>query len=361
MSNVQRIEETALAKSTEFSTELAPTSAAAVAQHEIQSSFIIARQFPRNEQLAFRRMAEACEFLSFAEKAYYRYKRGSKKDESGRWVDNYVIGPSVYLAREAARLFGNLRVGTEIVRDDEDARQIRAYALDLETNARFSADDEFRKLIQRKRDGVTQWVIPDERDLRELTNKHAAISERNCILKLVPKYVVDDLVEKAQDAVRAAVEKNIKGAVEKMQRTFGDIGVKVKDLESKLGHPLSAITADEVTELRGVYSAIRDGQTTWAEYASPDAKPEREQGSLTLDDLKPADEPNRGHGNEGMVQDAVEVAPDARESLLADVQALTEEHNCDGAVLKAYKVKKFSDLTDEQLRAIVAESRDWAK
>lgn len=360
MSRATASTETALAKSTEYSTELAPTSAAAVAQHEIQSSFIIARQFPRNEQLAFRRMADACEFLSFAEKAYYRYPRGKKKDERGQWVDNYVVGPSVYLAREAARLFGNLRVGTEIVRDDEEARQIRAYALDLETNARFSADDEFRKLVQRKRDGVTQWVTPDERDLRELTNKHAAISERNCILKLVPKYVVDDLVEKAQDAVRAAVEKNIKGAVEKMQRTFGDIGVKVKDLEAKLGHPLSAITADEVTELRGVYSAIRDGQTTWAEYARPD-KPEREQGSISLDDLKPADEPNRGHGNEGMAQEADEVKPDARESLLADVQALTEEHNCDGAVLKAYKAKKFSDLTEDQLRQIVAESSTWQR
>ncbi len=47
-------------------------------------------------------------------------------------------------------------------------------------------DDTFRKKIQRKRDGQTVWVTPDERDLRELTNKRGAILERNCLLKLQP-------------------------------------------------------------------------------------------------------------------------------------------------------------------------------
>jgi hypothetical protein len=55
-------------------------------------------------------------------------------------------------------------------------------------------------------------------------------------------------------------------------------------------------------------------------------------------------------------------APDARESLLADVQSLFETFNVDPTpLLKNLKAKKLGDLTDEQLRQIVAESATWQR
>src|ERR1700747_3455088 len=94
-------EKTALAPRTEQTSELAPTASAAEKQFEIQSAIIIARRFPRNEDQAFEKLMRACRRLSFAEDAAYAFPRGDQK----------VEGPSVNLAREAARVWGNIRHG----------------------------------------------------------------------------------------------------------------------------------------------------------------------------------------------------------------------------------------------------------
>lgn len=350
MSKASATTETALAVRQEYSSELAPSSSAAMAEAEIQSAIVLAQRFPRNEDSAFEKLMKSCKRPSFAENVAYSFPRGGQT----------ITGPSVNVAREAARCWGNLRYGLDILRDDDEGRQIRGWAWDLETNVKVTAEDDFKKLVQRKVNGSTQWVKPDERDLRELTNRRGAILVRNCILQILPSDLIEDAMGISGDTLRDKAAKDPEGERKRLVMAFSELNVTPEMLETKLGHKLAQSSPDEIAQLRKVYKSIKDGQSTWHEYATGERR-DREQGSLTLDDLKPADEPNRGHGNEGMVQDAVEVAPDARESLLADVQALTEEHSCDGAVLKAYKVKKFSDLTDEQLRAIIAESRDWAK
>src|SRR5205085_986190 len=136
----------------------------------------------RNELMAFQQLAVACKRLSFAEQSSYAFPRGGQT----------VSGPSVHLARAAARVWKNLQYGVRITRDDDDSRQIQAFAWDLETNVKVTGEDDFKKLVYRKKDG---WVKPDERDLRELTNRRGAILVRNCILQILPK----DLIEDARD------------------------------------------------------------------------------------------------------------------------------------------------------------------
>ena len=75
-----------------------------------------------------------------------------------------ITGPSVDLAREMARLWGQHSV--RVPRADRgryDAHQ--GVRLRPETNAHVESEDKFRKLIQRKdkRDGDQQ---PPERDMR---------------------------------------------------------------------------------------------------------------------------------------------------------------------------------------------------
>lgn len=252
----------------------------------IESRLTIAQKFPRDVETAFGDLMRSCDRKAFADKVEYSFKRGRKLDEtSGQWVDNYVTGPTVDLAREAARCWGHIDYGFEIVNDDREWRHIKAYAHDLQTNTRVTCDDSFRKLVQRKNKEVknTEWVTPNERDLRELTNRYAALAVRNCILQLLPKDLIDDARGKAKATLRNDVTENIETHRKKIIMAFGELGISAKSLQEYLGHPLSEATADEIVELRAVWKSIHDGNSNWAEYVS-DAAGDDESDGDTLSD-----------------------------------------------------------------------------
>ena len=249
------IEDSGLVTTTEFSSELAPTAAAAEKQFEIQSSIVLARKFPRNEDQAFARLMKACQRTSFAEDAEYSYPRGGQN----------VSGPSINLAREGARVWGNIRHGFVVTTDNDGERTIRGFAWDLETNARVEAEDTFRKLVFRKKDG---WIKPDERDLRELTNRRAAILKRNCILEILPKDLIEDAVSECHKTLRSKAEKDPEGEKKRIILAFAELNITPEMLGAYMGHPLAQCSPAEIAKLRGVYKSISDGNTTWADYVN---------------------------------------------------------------------------------------------
>lgn len=281
------VTDTGLATTTAQSQELVPTAGAAEKQYEIQSAITVAKRFPRSEDMAFQRLMRACDRSSFAEDALYSFPRGGAT----------VEGPSVNLAREAARVWGNLRYGQEVIRDDEDSRLIRAFGFDLESNVRVSAEDEFNKLVQRKgRSGGVQWVKPDERDLRELTNRRGAILVRNCLLQLLPKDLIEDAMVRCKETLKKGVDVDPDGARKKLILAFATLGITAAMLEAKLGHALGVISPAELTELRTIYKSVADGNSNWADYLP---KPEAvEKATVDPATVTAAAEPNRGHGQE---------------------------------------------------------------
>lgn len=243
--------------------ELATAGAAASAQHEIQSAIIIAKKIPRNETQCWQKLMTASSRPTFAENAEYRFPRGKKEDGT----PNYVTGPSVNLAREAARIWGNIRFGLSMLRDDEESRLIRGWAWDVETNTKVEVEDDFQKLIQRKKDGQTVWIVPDERDLRELTNRRGAILVRNAILQVLPQDLIEDAMYRCAQTCEKHVQEDPDKAQKRLLVDFGALRVTVEMLEKKLGHPFVQSSAKELAELRGICTSIQDGNTTWAEYA----------------------------------------------------------------------------------------------
>lgn len=319
------IEETALTRRTEVSSELAPTGAAAEKQFEIQGAIIVARNFPRNEDAAFQKLMKACQRSSFAEDAAYSFPRGGQT----------VEGPSVNLAREAARVWGNIRYGLEVIRDDDSSRQIRGWAWDMETNTKVTAEDDFAKLVYRKKEG---WIKPDERDLRELTNRRGAILVRNCLLQVLPKDLIEDAMQMAKQTMRLGAERDPEGSRKKLILEFSELNVTPEMLEKKLGHPLAQCSPAEIADLRTVYKSIADGNSTWAEYVG--AAPEKESGTISLDDLKASESGNRGHGSEGIdAQAAVEMERRANElrEQAATLETAIRTSNTKVSVERAWK------------------------
>lgn len=249
------IEQDGLTTTTEYSNELAPTAVAAEKQFEIQSAIVLAKKYPRDEDAAFQKLMKASGRTSFAEEAEYSFPRGGQQ----------VRGPSVNLAREAARVWGNVRYGLTILRDDKDSRQIQGWSWDIETNTKITAEDDFRKLIFRKGKG---WIEPDERDLRELTNRRGAILIRNCLLQVMPKDLIEDALQECQRTLRGNAAKDPDGERKKILMAFSALNVSAEMLSAYLGHPVAQCSPAEIADLRGIYKSISDGNSTWGDYVN---------------------------------------------------------------------------------------------
>ncbi len=242
---------------------LAVASAARV-QAEIQSAYLVAMHKPRDEVVVWADMSKDLGTYDAAVKAFYSYPRGGDR----------ISGPSVRMARELARRWGNMRSGIKVIEVTDEHVHIAGWALDLQTNAYSESDDRFKKLVQRSygkgQNKVTKWVEPDERDLRELIARRGAILERNCILKLLPRHRVDELVGIAIDtfykAENGQLAQSRDKTIEKLINRFSDFGVNGKMLEAYLGHPVSQIDNREYQELVTIGKALGDGTADKSEF-----------------------------------------------------------------------------------------------
>lgn len=272
-------EENALSTREEHGRELTTAHEAAAAQYEIQGCITIALKFPRNEDEAYGALMKSCQRPSFAEKASYKFPRGGQD----------IKGPSAHLAREAGRVWKNIRYGFEIIRDDDTNIHLRGWAWDMQTNTRVTQDAHFKKLVFRKKGG---WVIPDERDLRELVNKHGSIAERNCLLKLIPSDFIEDAMGTAAQTLRGDTAQDIDGHRKRMIVAFAGLNVSVGDLEGYLGNPLKQASPDQIADLRTIFKSIQDGQSRWSDYVRSDddkAAPAPVHAEATMDDLTGGD------------------------------------------------------------------------
>lgn len=244
------------------SQEMGMASDAARAEAETKAMVVMAIQYPRDEGKAVARLGNSLGRLSFAEKACYSFPRSKTT----------VTGPSVVLAREIARLWGNITYGFRVTTDNSDTRALVAWAYDLETNTRVEQGTSFGKKVQRKswndqtRQSTTTWVVADERELRELTNKHGAICVRNCLLQLIPSDIIEDSQAIAKrtmlDAEKAKTKGNkseIKKAIDTAVKGFETLGCTLQMLEIHMEKPVDQWDEETIVDLKNLASAVKDG------------------------------------------------------------------------------------------------------
>jgi len=245
----------------------AAVAASEASKERLRAAFIMARQFPRNEERARQRILSACNRPRFAEKAQYAKPVGGRK----------IIGPSIRLAEEVIRHWGNLSAETAIVFEDAERRRIAISVIDLETNVRHTREMTIKKTVERKdprgrtiisqrtnsTNEVTYLVAATEDEL--LVKEAALVSKaiRNESLRCIPADIVEDALHQVQKTTVGEFTKDPAEARRKMIDSFGAIGVSVGMLEDYLGHKADFITPPEFVELRGVYRSLKDGITDW--------------------------------------------------------------------------------------------------
>lgn len=221
---------------------------------EVAAAVRVAQEVPRDTRRAFAAMREACGRLAFAERSFYR-------------VTNRGTGPSVHLARELIRIWGNADYGVhELSRDDEAGySEVRAYAWDQETNVRASRTFQVPHV---RMAGGQRKPLTDDVDVYLKNQNVGARAVRETILAVLPRDYVDEAIE----TCRRTLQNGGDGApplldrIDALVKRFGDLGVTVPQLERKLsGRKRGQWTPVDVADLTVIGRSIAAGETTVAD------------------------------------------------------------------------------------------------
>jgi hypothetical protein len=100
-----------------------------------------------------------------------------------------------------------------------------------------------------------------------MNKEAAAVSKiiRNNGLRLIPQHIIDAAMDAMGQTLRTKVNKDPDAEKRKILDAFGNLGINPSEIEKFLGCQVSQIAPAQVIELRGLYAALKDGQTNWAE------------------------------------------------------------------------------------------------
>jgi len=219
---------------------------------EVQAAVVVAQQCPRNIQAAVAEMRESCRQMFLAERAFYRYSRGK---------NNTVTGPSVHLARELARVWGNVQYGlVEMRRDDEYGQsEMQAFAWDVQTNSRNSST--FIVPHRRDtRDGAKQ--LTDMRDIYENNANNGARRVREAIFAILPPWFVEEAKELCNQTLRDGGGKPLAQRIADAIKAFEGLGVTADRIEARFDRESSKWTEHDVAQLLVIFKSIQRGEVT---------------------------------------------------------------------------------------------------
>lgn len=213
---------------------------------EAQGQLVLAKKFPRDENRAFDKLMSSCALPSLAAVAFYNVPRAGGS----------VSGPSIRLAEEIARCYGNFEYGHRELSRDHEKSEIEVYAWDKENN-NYSK----RQLtVMHVRDTKTGAVkLRDQKDIDDKIANVASKQVRGRILALMPKWMVESAIDKCRQTLAGNSEEPVEARVRKMVSAYAKYGVSSEMIERYLGHKLSEITTDVLVDLVGIYNAIKDG------------------------------------------------------------------------------------------------------
>lgn len=246
--------------------EVSASAMQAEAMAAVQARFIVARQQPRDAAKFKAAMLTLCRNPKFADEALYEKPVGG---------DETAVDFSIRFAEAFTRLYGNLDVSTEATFDDPARRKIRVTATDLEANSTFRSDRMLEKTVERKYPGDRNVIAKRTTSQRkpvfivEATEDEFATKEAANASKLIRTNVLRFLDEDLKDEFRKEIDKTLKLAAvndpqarsKRLVEAFGKFNVTRGRLEIYLGHPLEAMTPDELVELQRAWVAVREGES----------------------------------------------------------------------------------------------------
>jgi hypothetical protein len=219
---------------------------------EVQAAVVVAQQVPRSMGAATADMRDACGRLGLANRAFYS-------------LPNRGNGPSVHLARELARIFGNVQYGVHELRRDDAAgiSEVQAFAWDVEKNVRSTRTLIIPHARMKKVNGKqTRDPLIDLADVYLNNQNIGARAVRECIFTVLPAWFVDEAVELCLTTLRDGEGKPLAQRIDEAVKAFAGIGIKVSQLEDSVGKKRTSWQPGDIAELVVVYQSIQRGDVS---------------------------------------------------------------------------------------------------
>lgn len=222
------------------------TQIAALQRIEVDMQISTAKQYPRSIK---RFLNEARQMVSLTEEiaseCTYMLPRGGKK----------LMGPSARFAEIVASAWGNCRAAARIVEEQERFVVAQGVFNDVERNVAITY--EVRRRITNKDGGRYNDDM-----IGVASNAACSIAMRNAVLKGIPKAFWKSLHDEAMRTARGD-EKTLTQRRDALVKAFAELGVKEKELFALIDVAgKEDITLDHLVELKAIYTAIRDGDTS---------------------------------------------------------------------------------------------------
>lgn len=273
-------------------TAQAETAMAAVTAREqaiIQAEYIMAERHPRVWMNVRSAMLDHCKRPRFSDISRYSKPVG-KKFVNGEWVEQKATGFTARFAETLAQEMGSVKPWSQVTFEDDLIRIVRIGVTDLQRNLPRSREVSFAKTVERKgrKDKRTgEWQPPEGREvisqrlnsygeptylvkatedeMRAKVNSEESKTQRDFILRLCPRDVLEDCEDQVLETMQAEDRRDPLAALKKLLDRFKEFGLIPSDLEQYIGRPVGQFTGSDIQELRELGAAIRDGQTSFQE------------------------------------------------------------------------------------------------
>jgi len=212
----------------------------------IDTQVATAKQYPRDlKRVRDNSISIACMDPETAQSCRYAKPVGGKN----------VVGASVHLARILAQQYGNIRVQQRIKNIDSKTIVAEAVAFDMETN--YAVSVEARRSIVDKNGNRFKDSMIETSSMAIL-----AIAERNAILKIIPKSIVDSVYNEAFKCANGGLSDKAKLIIarDKALDFFkSEYGANEKQVVELLGlKTKDAIKPEHIADLRGYMQSLKD-------------------------------------------------------------------------------------------------------
>ena len=246
----------------------------------VEAKYMMALARPRDYDKVRQDMLKDAQRPSFANVAIYHKPIGKG-----------VEGPSIRFVECAIRNMKNIDTDASTISEDDERRIIRVAVTDLESNTTYSQEITVTKTVERNKlpqgekpirirtnsKGQPVFILHGTDD--DIMNKQNALiskAVRTLGLRHVPGEIVDEALYMIRKTMAQQDAQNPDAAKNRLVDAFAQLGVAVEQLKEYVGHELSALSPAELQTLRGIYSAIKDGETSWK--AIMDAEAEKKAG-----------------------------------------------------------------------------------
>lgn len=224
---------------------------------QIDCQIATAKAYPRNiQQFLTNCIAAATADREIAESLFYMVPVGK---ENGR--QKYVEGPSIRLAELVAAYYKNIRMETGIIEQTDKSVTAFSIAADFEANTA-------RRFLHSESIVDKYGNRYSDRQIERIKDVAQSKALRKALFTVVPVALIKPIVAAAKQVINGG--KTLNQRREDMVKWISSLKIDAKRVWNALGVEGPAdINDSHITQMVGIYNAIRNGETTADEAFPP--------------------------------------------------------------------------------------------